>query len=276
MSHQPNHGQFFPGTALHNGTIPDACACGETSKLYISRKDVIETWHLINFVNYSGYQLNVELTINWAAMGYTTWPAIDSAYSDLMDMMNKHIKSCKDNFGRAVPFLQYTVFENGLIIGTHSHSGVHVPRKDFVKFRRWLNKCIERMNKTGAKDVLYCPVPRRDPTTSQWKMFSYAMKGMDPRLTITDMCGDYWHPGLTGNYLLGVKQKYTGYIAFRRVRRSHAMSIRKLLAADYVPSVDIRNAASSERYSDAEYRRGEQDRMLAAYHASFGLKLPFM
>ncbi|MGE7414457.1 hypothetical protein [Methylobacterium tarhaniae] len=275
MSHQPAHDQFLSVAALQKQTFPDVCACGGASKLYISRKDVIETWYLINYANYLGYQLNVELVISWAAMGYTTWPAIDAAYSGLMDLMHKHVKGCKDKFGKPVPFLQYTVFENGLKFGAHSHTGLHLPRHDFVKFRHWLDKCIERINKTGVKNTCYCPVPRHDPTTSQWKMFSYAMKGMNPSLMIADMCGDYWHPGLTANYLLGVKQKYTGYIEFRRVRRSHAMSIRKLRAAGYVPSVDIWNATSSERYSDAEYRRGERDRMLAAYQAFFGSKPDF-
>ncbi|MCJ2031322.1 hypothetical protein MKK50_18315 [Methylobacterium sp. J-043] len=275
MSHQPTHDQFLYGTALESGMIPDACACGATSKLYISRKEVIETWHLINYANYCGYQLNVELTINWAAMGYTTWVEIDAAYSGLMDLMLKHIKGCKDRFGQPVPFLQYTVFENGMIVGAHSHTGLHLPRKDFVEFRRWLDKCIARMNKTGAKGVHECPVPRHEPTTSQWKTFSYAMKGMNPCLTIADMCGDFWRPGLTANYLLGIKQQYTGYIPFRRVRRSHWMSMRKLRAAGYVPSVNIWMTTSSERYSDVEYRRGERDRMLAAYQASFGWKPDF-
>lgn len=276
MSQKPNHDQFLHGTALRNGAIPDACACGTTSKLYISRKDVAETCWLINYANYYGYQLNIELVLNWSAMGYTTWPSIDAAYSGLMDLMHKHIKSCTDRFGKPVPFLQYTVFESGIIVGVHSHTSLHLPRKDFVRFRHWLDKCIARMNKTSAKGVHYCPKPRHEPTTSQWKMFSYAMKGMNPGFTATEMLSDWWYPGLTANYLMGIKQDYTGYIEFRRLRRSHALSARKMLAAGYAPLVNIWNATSSERYSDAEYRRGERDRMLAAYQASFGSKPDFI
>jgi hypothetical protein len=263
MSQHSNQNQFLNAIASRRGSAMEACACGTISKLYISRAELIKTYYGINFANYCGYQLNVELTINWSQMGFATWPAIDRAFRDFMQCMHKHVKCYKKHIHVEVPFFQYSVFENGLFVGAHSHSGIHVPREMFPRFYCWLEDRISELNTAGAKNVFDCKPPRLDPTTSQWKWFAYAMKGLDPSLTVDEILRDFDRRGRTANYLFGVNQEYGGYVPFRRVRRSHAMSERRQIDADYVESVCHSDGSSNARYSDAEYQRGRRDRLMA-------------
>lgn len=226
--------------------------------LYVSRIDLEKTHKGICFANYSGYFLNVNLTLNFSGMGFTTYEEIDNAYRDFEEVLRKKI-----GVGYKVPFFAYAVFECGPIHGCHVHIGVHVPAHRCSNFKAWLDRRIRRMSKTYSLGVHHLDGFRSDPTTSQWKWFSYLMKGLDPRLT-EDEEAMFAGTTVTPHWLYGVQRyQYGGYIPFSRVRRSRSISAAAQKAVGYAPEVNLYYNESNKRYSDHEYRRGIEDRSRA-------------
>lgn len=241
-------------TATRYRTVGECCLL---SHLYISRVELEKTHKGICFANYLGYILNVNITLSLSGMGYRTFQEIDKAQRGFEELLRKKIT----RYG--VPYLAYTVLEAGVIHGWHAHMGLYVPAERAGNFKAWLKRRIGKMSRTDVPNVYHLDGFRADPITSQWKWFSYLMKGLDPRLT-EDEQAMFPDQHATPHWLFGVRTfEYSGYIPIQRVRRSETISLAKQKSANYIPKVNLYYQISNERYSDAEHLRGQHDRQVA-------------
>ncbi|TNC07351.1 hypothetical protein FF100_32670 [Methylobacterium terricola] len=224
---------------------------------FITRPQFWIAHQAVAFANHQGAILNVQMTIAWDKIGYRYSQEVDVAHRVLMQAQRKFMRR------HGVPNYNYAVFERSQTFGLHSHSGVHVPVHVYPQYRRWLERYVKRIDRVGFKQRLH--VRRRRETAvaraieEQWRWFRYCMKGVDPALNARERDVNGLAPDDTFTGFYGLKHRYSGIVTLQRVRVSQDMLRKARQEAGYPECYYLIDG--EHRYDDAEYRRGEGDRL---------------
>lgn len=148
---------------------------------YITRDQIISLYSAIMFANYQGSVLNAEVTVSWKLANIVGAEAVTVAFNLFMDRYRKFMDHRKQ------PAHYYAVFENHSKIGYHSHMALHVPdkfREDFHDWRRGV--AADLMKGADPGNLFEVRVHKDNNVFSQWKWFQYCMKGLNPKLFLSE------------------------------------------------------------------------------------------
>ena len=263
---RPEEEFFLPYADSHQRAMRDAIV-GSSMAVYleqfqpqscsITRMQFYVAHQAVAFANHQGAILNVQITLAWDRIGYRHGQEVDAAHRLLMQAQRKFMRR------HGVPNSNYTVFERSQTFGLRSHSGVHVPVHVYPQYRRWLERYVKRIDRVGFKRRLH--VRRRRETAvaraieEQWRWFRYCMKGVDPALNARERDVNGLAPDDTFTGFYGLKHRYSGIVTLQRVRVSQDMLRKARQEAEYPERYYLIDG--EHRYDDAEYRRGEGDRL---------------
>ncbi|MFG1348826.1 hypothetical protein [Xanthobacter autotrophicus] len=217
---------------------------------YITRGQCANVYDAILFANYFGSTLNVMITVVWKYAGLYTEDDICAAYEGLIDRLRKFLEyhGCPPHY--------YAVFENGAKEGYHTHIAVHIPDRIRAEFKEWRAKNAARLcvDPQTISRQMHVHMRRDNHIRSQWAIFKYLMKGLDPRLRRWELKMNPHLPRKTANYYLGVKQRDTGRVAMSRVHIARGLQPAARRKAGYERPYGIDEVPFERRYSDYMYR----------------------
>ncbi|MFG1208990.1 hypothetical protein [Xanthobacter flavus] len=217
---------------------------------HITRSQCANVYDAILFANYSGSTLNTMMTVVWKYAGLDTEDAICIAYEGLIDRLRKFLEyhGCTPHY--------YAVFENGPKEGYHTHIAVHIPDRIRVAFKEWHARNAERLrvDPNTISQLMHVHMRRNNHIRSQWAIFKYLMKGLDPHLRRWELKMNPQLPRKTANYYLGVKQRDTGCLTISRVHIARGLQPAARRKAGYERPYGIEEVPYEIRYSDRMYR----------------------
>ena len=229
---------------------------------HITRSQCANVYDAILFANYSGSTLNNMMTIVWKYAGLNTEEAICTAYEALTDRLRKFLE-----YHGCVPHY-YAVFENGPKEGYHTHIAVHIPDRIRAEFKAWHAKNAARLcvdPKTVSR-LMHVHMRRNNHIRSQWAIFKYLMKGLDPQLQRRELKMNPHLLRKTANYYLGVRQRDTGCLAISRVHIARGLQSAARRKAGYEKPLAIDEVSYERRYSDYMYRSPSHIAMARTFH----------
>ncbi|MFG1181486.1 hypothetical protein [Xanthobacter versatilis] len=226
---------------------------------YISRDQAIKLYSSILFANYQGVVLNVELTIAWKVANIVSAKAVTQNLERFLDRFRKFMAH------RNLSAFYYAVHENGKTLGYHTHLALHVPDRYRKDFHRWWHNIDNASDGSdGTESFMNARFHRDDSVHSQWRWFQYCMKGLDPRLMPKEKPIN-GQKNTDLNTLAGVWRRETGRVEMRRVLTSRSLGPDARSKAGYQPPFSFNRAPFEERYTDAEYKRGQSERMATKF-----------
>lgn len=189
---------------------------------FISLAQVANAFDALCFMNSFGVYMNVEMTVvpRNALRGGMTFEA-GAVYQSLMSRFSD---MCYHRWALGgvmpIPRWHITIFENSDDRGVHFHTALFVPEQAQASFKAWLRPSLTRilMLDEVPNNVLDFNIRSSPSSISQWKWFSYLMKGIDPTLK-----------GKSGQALsevIGLEggTRNPGKLFIKRVRVSEALS----------------------------------------------------
>lgn len=220
---------------------------------HITRSQCSSVYDAVLFANYSGSTLNNMMTIVWKYAALHTEEDICAEYKKLLDRLRKFLEY------HGCPVHYYAVFENGPKEGYHTHIAIHVPDRIRTEFKKWRASNAARLcvDPQTIPRQMHVHMRRDNHIRSQWAIFRYLMKGLDPQLLRREAKAYQHMRRKTANYLFGVMQRDTGLVAMDRVHIARALQPAARFKAEYERPYRIDEVPYERRYSAEMYRSPE-------------------
>ncbi|MDD4911063.1 MAG: hypothetical protein PHP57_02100 [Sideroxydans sp.] len=162
----------------------------QTPPTHITQAQFIELYSGVCFANNAfGVALNTHVTIHWGALGIDD--QIEAA-SVLQEQFIHHLKAWmrykkaahKDRFSGNSEYELCWIYshENSPYGGFHTHLIVGIPDLFRKEFAIWTKHRFQEISKTKElhDKAIFIRTNRSTPITSQWHLFQYICKGLNP------------------------------------------------------------------------------------------------
>ncbi len=230
---------------------PTAIRAAKSAR-HIAASDFENAYRAASFSNWSGTVMNVHLTIVWETVEKREDLEIRRCLEKFLERFRKW--NSERSFATRWIYVQERVPSRGL----HTHILASVDKLNRTDFERWALRCIKTVsgripiqNVQKGKTIVIRHRANDDVST-QWRLFQYLMKGVDPDAEIPDIQDRRKRRPITE--VAGLRYRKQGNIFTKRVGVSRSLDRNARMAAGFKCVLDEGAVSPNELYTDSYWR----------------------